>query len=61
MVKVLNARVRELCGVPKGVDERLDEGGSGMWRLIDLFRSITWLGVDTAHIAGEREKAMWRE
>ena len=26
MNRVLNARVRELCGVTKGVDERVDEG-----------------------------------
>ena len=26
MDKVLNARIRKLCGVTKGVDERIDEG-----------------------------------
>ena len=26
MDKVQNARLRELCGVTKGVDERIDEG-----------------------------------
>ena len=26
MDKVPNARIRELCGVPKGVDERISEG-----------------------------------
>ena len=26
MAKVLNARIRELCGVTNGVDERIDEG-----------------------------------
>ena len=29
MDKVLNARIRELCGVTKGVDERIDEGVLG--------------------------------
>ena len=35
MDKVPNARIRELCGVRKGLDERIDEGaygGSAMWR-----------------------------
>ena len=26
MDKVMNAQIRELCGVTKGVDERIDEG-----------------------------------
>ena len=26
MDKVLNLRIRELCGVKKGLDERIDEG-----------------------------------
>ena len=26
MDKVPNARIRQLCGVPKGVDEKIDEG-----------------------------------
>ena len=26
MVRVPNARIRELCGVAKGVEERIDEG-----------------------------------
>ena len=35
MDKVPNARMRELCGVRKDLDERIDEGvlnGSAMWR-----------------------------
>ena len=35
MDKVPNARIRELCGVTKEVEERIDEGvidGSIMWR-----------------------------
>ena len=35
MDKVPNARIRELCGVKKGVEERIDEvffDGSAMWR-----------------------------
>ena len=38
MDRVPNARMREFCGVTKGVDERIDEsdlrfsGGSAMWR-----------------------------
>ena len=29
---VLNAWKRKLCGVKKGVDERIDEGSLAMWR-----------------------------
>ena len=35
MDEVPNARIRELCGVTKGVDEKIDEGvpsSSAMWR-----------------------------
>ena len=35
MDKVPNAQIRELCGVTKGVEERIDEvffDGSAMWR-----------------------------
>ena len=32
MDRVLNARIRKLCGVTKGLDERIDEGGSAIWR-----------------------------
>ena len=42
--KVPNARVRQLCGVTKGVDEKIDEGVrrwfgmSREWRMIGLLR-----------------------
>ena len=26
MDKVLNTRIKELCGIKKGIDERIDEG-----------------------------------
>ena len=42
MAEVLNAFIKELCGVTKGVDERIDEGiGSAMcreWRITGLLR-----------------------
>ena len=36
MDRVLNARIRELCGVTKGVDERIDEGF--LWWLVHVER-----------------------
>ena len=40
MDRVLNTRIRELCGVIKGVDERIDEGVLWWrgWRRIGLLR-----------------------
>ena len=41
MDRVPNARIRELCRVPKSLDERIDKGGSNMlrgWRMIGLLR-----------------------
>ena len=46
-----NARIRELCGVTKEVDERIDEGvlrGFGHvrgWRIIGLLRESMWESV----------------
>ena len=46
MDKVLNAQIRELCGMTKGVDERID-GGVLWWfgqgeRMESLCRRMCW-------------------
>ena len=46
MDRVPNTRIRELCGVRKGLNERIDEGvlrWFGMWREIGLLcRRVCW-------------------
>ena len=57
MDRVPNARIRELCRVPKSLDERIDKGGSNMligWRMIGLLRES--IGVCCSRSVGRPRK-----
>ena len=40
MGKILNAQVRQLCGVMKGIDEKVDEGVLGWFGHVERMENI---------------------
>ena len=66
MDKVLNARIRQLCGVRKGVDEKIDEGvlrwfGSVERNENDRIAKIVYVGECADSRSVGRHRKRWAD